>query len=490
MTRQKNQLHLDPSASCQEVHAAQKPAAGLTLPKSPDKSQLKRGCKILRKDVARGKSKRDKLNREMTKIKNEANRKRWRDSATILNNKESTKILKKENNKCEKKLSEEKDIVKTLMSDKDKLQIKVLSLEKNVTSLSDLLKEEKQKSRIVVADLMARAEASMHDAHDLSSLLARKEKELELEMFASKEHEKDAVREERHWTVTLITNRELPVGAFILPSLLLFAHSALVLSHLTRSPVKNKQNKHLTKLESERDAVKQMSAIRLGNMKAQLAKEKQGLSTHREKWQGKLDRLSKELDHATNKVHREKSKSGQAIQEQINKMASSEAKMQNHTEELEESSSAQSPELEQALRDECVASKSTRAASKATSNAKTLAATRLEKWHDERNLNRLLHDELVGEQEIAKEANAILAKCESLMMNSELKQRKMKKEWSNAEVARSRDGSQNWPVWVVQLVCELLASGAPPSAAPGNIQIMCETLHGEEAEDLPPASFV
>ena len=143
-----------------------------------------------------------------------------------------------------------------------------------------------------------------------------------------------------------------------------------MLSQLTHSPVKNKQNRHLTKLESERDAIKQMSVIRLGNMKAQLAKAKPGLYTHREKWQGKLDSLNKELDTATDKVYHEKSKSRKAIQEQINKTASSKADMQNYIEELEESNDAQSSELEQALRDKRVANKSTRAASKATSNAK------------------------------------------------------------------------------------------------------------------------
>ena len=59
-----------------------------------------------------------------------------------------------------------------------------------------------------------------------------------------------------------------------------------------------------------------------------------------------------------------------AIQEQINKTASTESEMQNYIEELEESNDAQSSELEQALRDKRVANKSTRAASKATSNAK------------------------------------------------------------------------------------------------------------------------
>ena len=66
----------------------------------------------------------------------------------------------------------------------------------------------------------------------------------------------------------------------------------------------------------------------------------------------------------------------------------------------------------------------------------------------------------------------------------------MKKEWSKAEVDRSRGGSCKWPVWVVQLICELLVNGTPPSAIPGNIQIMYEILHGEETEDLQSVSFV
>ena len=32
-------------------------------------------------------------------------------------------------------------------------------------------------------------------------------------------------------------------------------------------------------------------------------------------------------------------------------------------------------------------------------------------------------------------------------------------------------------VWVVQLICELLVIGTPPSSMPGNIRIMYETLY-------------
>ena len=61
----------------------------------------------------------------------------------------------------------------------------------------------------------------------------------------------------------------------------------------------------------------------------------------------------------------------------------------------------------------------------------------------------------------------------------------MKKEWSSAKADQSQDGSRKWPVWVIQLKYELLVNGTPPSTIPANIQIMYETLHGEETEDLP-----
>ena len=70
----KRQLHLDPSASYNEFQAALKPVAGPILPNSPDKSQLKRESKMLRKKV---------------------DRKHARDSVTILNNNNDLKSMRK-----------------------------------------------------------------------------------------------------------------------------------------------------------------------------------------------------------------------------------------------------------------------------------------------------------------------------------------------------------------------------------------------------------
>ena len=119
------------------------------------------------------------------------------------------------------------------------------------------------------------------------------------------------------------------------------------------------------------------------------------------------------------------------MQEQIDKTADSEADMQNCIEELEDCNSDQSAELKAAL-------KNKRAAVKSTCYAKALAKSRLKKWHDERNLNRILQDKLVHQQNIAKEAKYFLAKYQSLMMRSEVNTRKMKKEWSSTAATRSR----------------------------------------------------
>ena len=62
----------------------------------------------------------------------------------------------------------------------------------------------------------------------------------------------------------------------------------------------------------------------------------------------------------------------------------------------------------------------------------------------------------------------------------------MKREWVSAESKRKQGGKQSWPVWVVQLICELLVNGTSPSAIPGNIRTMYATLFGESVTPPTP----
>ena len=57
-------------------------------------------------------------------------------------------------------------------------------------------------------------------------------------------------------------------------------------------------------------------------------------------------------------------------------------------------------------------------------------------------------------------------------LSSASKQKKMKKEWSDAETAWKHGGKRNWPVWVLKLICEFIVNGTSPLAIPANIWTM------------------
>ena len=53
-----------------------------------------------------------------------------------------------------------------------------------------------------------------------------------------------------------------------------------------------------------------------------------------------------------------------------------------------------------------------------------------------------------------------------------------------------KGGGHRWPVRVVQLICELLVDGAPPSSIPRIIYTTSSTMTNEEPKDLPSVNFV
>jgi hypothetical protein len=53
-----------------------------------------------------------------------------------------------------------------------------------------------------------------------------------------------------------------------------------------------------------------------------------------------------------------------------------------------------------------------------------------------------------------------------------------------------RGGASKWPPRVVQLVCEMLVNGTPPSAIPANIASLSAYQTGKVPESVPSLSFV
>ena len=89
---------------------------------------------------------------------------------------------------------------------------------------------------------------------------------------------------------------------------------------------------------------------------------------------------------------------------------------------------------------------------------------RLDKWHAERNARRAAEDELARESKALSVAEEILDSYKALVETSTENKRRMKKEWADEASKAKRGGRKRWPVWVVQLICELLVNGTIPTA--------------------------
>ena len=51
-------------------------------------------------------------------------------------------------------------------------------------------------------------------------------------------------------------------------------------------------------------------------------------------------------------------------------------------------------------------------------------------------------------------------------------------------------GGAKWPLWVVQLICELLVIGVPPNTIRPSITTVWETIFNESPEDVPALSYI
>lgn len=124
-------------------------------------------------------------------------------------------------------------------------------------------------------------------------------------------------------------------------------------------------------------------------------------------------------------------------------------------------------------------------------NAVKDAQTRLHRWRQEREIRRDAENKMAEQDKHAKKQAKmyahLLADFNEITTDPK---RSMQKEWDDEEAARKHGGGRRWPIWVVQLICELLVTGTPPSAIPQIIQTFCETLLREKPKELPSVNFV
>ena len=222
---------------------------------------------------------------------------------------------------------------------------------------------------------------------------------------------------------------------------------------------------------------------RYDTLKSKLSKSKSEVEAEKTKWQDKLDKLNAELETASDNVYLEKRKRRNAVSQQLQKTQQKETELRNYIEGLEEKNAQLAEDCLNAIKDKA-------AAKKASDRVKRKAAARLKNWHAERNARRAAEDELARQADVLTETEKVLESYRDAAQNSADTKRRMKKEWLEETAKAKKGGRQRWPVWVVQLICELLVNGTPPTAIPGNIRIMYETLYGEPPEDEPSVNFV
>ena len=216
-------------------------------------------------------------------------------------------------------------------------------------------------------------------------------------------------------------------------------------------------------------------------LKERLRNARDKVTNEKEKWQEKELKLRKELDLSSDRVYREKRKRWYAVSKQVMKSKVKEAEMQNYLDGLNDKNIDLADSLSEALQ-------AKRKAKQSSWKAKSLAERRLQKWHGERNARRVAEDELVELQKQNEGTIAVMQRYKALAESCS--QKEMKKEWEDEAAAKRRGGARRWPVWVVQLICELLVNGTPPVTVRENIRTMYWTLYNKAPEDLPSVSFI
>ena len=244
-----------------------------------------------------------------------------------------------------------------------------------------------------------------------------------------------------------------------------------------------KRKAEVAKLRAEYEAIIRVKDAKANKMKECLSKLQDKLSEEKDKWQNKLTVLNDELTSANGRVCVEKRKQRDAVQRQLDIASEKRAQMKNCIEILEDDNAALEEEWFDAINEQ-------EAAKTMSHTYKVLAALRLDKWHSERNARREAEDELARESKAVLVAEEIVDSYKALAETNAENKRRMKKEWADEASKAKRGGRKRWPVWVVQLICELVVNGTAPTAVPANIQIMYETLYGEKTDDLPSVHFV
>jgi hypothetical protein len=130
--------------------------------------------------------------------------------------------------------------------------------------------------------------------------------------------------------------------------------------------------------------------------------------------------------------------------------------------------------------------KDVRVLKKRLSNIETTSTKRLEREKILKADHNKLKDYCMDQQSTIEALESHLSDLEAQLNTQTNLSSLVKKE---RPVGR-RGGSDSWPPKVVQLICELLVNGTPPSAIPATIASISAMQNGTVPDNLPSLSFI
>ena len=311
---------------------------------------------------------------------------------------------------------------------------------------------EKKASRQLIQAAMADARVTMAEALELMEEAHQAKREVQDKIDAEKEQHREA----------LITQRDRHARE----------------SSRLKQKLAAKINQYKSRNSTAMNDLRQKYDANTNKMKKRLAEARDKIVQQRHSWEDRMSSMSTKLSKSEARVHNEKTKRRQMVQQQIDAAVAREEEMQKHIDDLEELN------MEMAG-DWAAERKGKKAAVKSLKLEKEKSEKRLEKYREERRSKNEIKDELARVLREKEAQEAVLNRYRTMLEEMKVS----KKELRRRRKTGRRGGGAQWEVWVVQLICELLVNGTPPSAIPDNIATFMEGFYGEEPEDWPSVNF-
>ena len=345
--------------------------------------------------------------------------------------------------------TEQKNRADKLEATTKRNQKKIKQLQSEKRQLAQELLRERRASNVVIDRTMQEARVLTAQALSMMSAAEKKSNEAETKLAKRLETEREKAAER--------------------------VRAERIIAARKSARIRGKNREELERLRQQKD--KEVNAVKkkYDSLKKKLSESAARLKSQRETWKAKYDEIDR---RSQKKLSKERNRRRRMAKLQLDKSTAMEDELQSLINGLNVMNDELINEVEDAKREK-------REACRNMKKAAALADNRLNKYRKEKDLKNDLKDELTRVLKAQAKQQETLERYEKMIKEMAGKKKSIKKEYE-----AGRKGGGRWPLWVVEVCCELLVQGTPPSAIPANIATLYETLYGENDAIPPSVDFV